>query len=447
MKALLKKLIPGFVLSAYHLMLAWFAAVKFGFPANRLIVIGVTGTNGKSTTANMIARLLEGAGHKVGLTTTANFKIAEREWLNDQKMTMLGRTQLQSLLKEMVEAGCRYAVIETSSEGIKQHRHAGINYDVAVFTNLTPEHIESHGSFEKYKRAKGKLFAKLSRDRRKSLNGKQIPKVIVANALDPAAEYFLSFKADRKIGFAALKNDELVAPEFFDVEVVAARKVIATGEGASFSVGGTSFSLRLPGFFNVENALAAVCAGRAVGLEDENMAVSLMALTGVPGRTERIDEGQPFTVMVDYAPEPESLKHLYQTVADLKKNRIIHVLGSCGGGRDRSRRPVLGRMAAENAELVIVTNEDPYDDDPQEIIDQVAAGAREAGARDQENLFTILDRGEAIDFAIFQAKSGDLVLVTGKGCEQAIAVAGGNKIPWDDRERLRLAIRAKLNQQ
>jgi len=159
---------------------------------------------------------------------------------------------------------------------------------------------------------------------------------------------------------------------------------------------------------------------------------------------ERIDEGQPFTVIVDYAPEPESFRKLYEVVAMMPKRRIIHVLGSCGGGRDTSRRPVLGRLAAERAQVVIVTNEDPYDDDPMSIIEDVAAGAREAGKRDEEDLFLDIDRGKAIDRAIALAEDGDLVLITGKGCEQAIAVANGRKIPWDDREAVRSALRRRL---
>src|SRR5688572_27133784 len=171
LKRLAKKLLPAKAVGAYHRAFALTAAARYGRPSERMIVIGVTGTNGKSTTSNMIARVLEGAGFRVGLATTCNFRIAGKEWLNDTKMTMLGRFRLQKLLADMVKAGCEYAVVETSSEGIAQHRHVGINYDVAVFTNLTPEHIESHGGFENYKAAKLKLFAKLAGDRRKTLKG------------------------------------------------------------------------------------------------------------------------------------------------------------------------------------------------------------------------------------------------------------------------------------
>ncbi|MFH1047268.1 MAG: UDP-N-acetylmuramoyl-L-alanyl-D-glutamate--2,6-diaminopimelate ligase [Patescibacteria group bacterium] len=448
MKNLLKKMLPVWALDAYHRLLSWVAAVRFGYPSERLIVIGVTGTNGKSTTCNMIARVLEGSGHKVGLTTTANFKIAEREWLNDKKMTMLGRFQLQRLLRDMVKAGCRYAVIETSSEGIRQHRHRGINFDIAVFTNLTPEHIESHGGFENYKRAKGELFAKLSHDQRKTFAGAIVPKTIIVNAMDEHAGYFLNFLVDSKIGFAVPRTgNQAITIKDESVSLLKAENVDINPTDSTWQVEGVNFALRLPGQFNLENAMAAVAVGQALGLKLEDMALALAELSGVPGRLEFIDEGQSFTALVDYAPEPESFRKLYEVVDRLKKNRVIHVLGSCGGGRDISRRPILGRLAAEKAQIVIVTNEDPYDDDPQEIIEDVAAGARACGLHDEQNLFAVPDRGEAIDRAVDLAEPGDLVLLTGKGCEQAIAVANGRKIPWDDRERLRQAIKRKLTAQ
>jgi len=444
MKSLLKKLIPASVLDLYHRLLAWAAAVRFGHPANRMIVIGVTGTNGKSTVCNMIARVLEGGGHKVGMTTTANFKVAEREWLNDKKMTMLGRFQLQRLLRDMVDAGCKYAVIETSSEGIRQHRHSGINYDIAVFTNLTPEHIESHGGFENYKKAKGELFAKLSKDSRKKFDGAEVPKTIVVNAMDEHAPYFASFPADNKIGYVVPRGEDSNPKTEQEIDLLRVNKATSIGLNSTWEVDGQEFKLNMPGQFNIENAMAAIIVGQTLGMELQQMSNALERLSGVPGRLEKIDLGQEFMAIVDYAPEPESFSKLYEVVDRIEKRRVMHVLGSCGGGRDVSRRPVLGELAANKADIIIVTNEDPYDDDPKEIMNDVAEGARKRGFRDQENLFIIEDRGEAIDFAVSLASSNDLVLVTGKGCEQAIAVANGKKIPWDDRKRLRSAISAKL---
>ena len=201
-KSFLKKIVPKDIFSYYHKSLAIAANLYYGRPSEKMIVIGVTGTNGKSSTVDFITRILESAGHKVGYTSTAMFKVADREWLNDKKMTMLGRFALQRLLKQMVSAGCRYAVIETSSEGIKQFRNIGINYDVVVFTNLTPEHLESHGGFENYKKAKQELFARLMKGKTKIFNGQKIKKTMVANLDDEHAMDFINFDAEDKIGFA-----------------------------------------------------------------------------------------------------------------------------------------------------------------------------------------------------------------------------------------------------
>ena len=422
MKETIKKLLPAPVLGAYHLVLAHAAAFWYGHPSEKLVVIGVTGTNGKSTTTEYIGRILEHAGHRVGWTGTASFKVAGREWTNDKKMTMLGRFATQRMLADMVAAGCAYAVVETSSQGIAQSRHVGINYDVAVFTNLTPEHIESHGGFENYKKAKGVLFAALSGGRRK--NGQR--KISVANVDDPHAEYFLSFPADEKIRFG-------LSSESADMRAT----------NVAMASGGTTFDLADPpipfsfsplGLFNVYNVLAAIGACRAVGLPWEKIQSGVASLASVPGRLEPIVSGQPFSVIVDYAYEPAALGALYAAIALVPHGKIIHVLGSAGGGRDVARRQLLGEMAAEHDDVVIVTNEDPYDDDPMGIIQDVAKGANGA------NPFLILDRQEAIDKAVALAEPGDLVLITGKGCEPVMAVANGKKIPWDDRDAARKAL-------
>jgi UDP-N-acetylmuramoyl-L-alanyl-D-glutamate--2,6-diaminopimelate ligase len=227
--------------------------------------------------------------------------------------------------------------------------------------------------------------------------------------------------------------------------VVKAEEVALTAKGSTFRVEDQPFSLRLIGGFNVENALAAIAVGLAYGVPLDRAAAALAAVKTVPGRMESIDAGQDFAAIVDYAPEPESFRQLYKAIGLLERpKRIIHVLGSCGGGRDRDRRPVLGRLAAENADIVIVTNEDPYDDDPREIIDQVAAGAAAAGKRDNENLFRIEDRREALAKAVGLAQAGDLVLATGKGAEQAICGPNGSKEPWDERVVLREVIVDRL---
>ncbi len=432
LKALMRKFIPENLINLYHKYLAVFASLIYGNPSDKMIVVGVTGTNGKSTTVNLIAKALEAGGYKVGLTSTVNFKVAEKEWLNNKKMTMLGRFQLQKLLKQMVESGCRYAVIETSSQGIVQFRHLGINYDYVVFTNLTPEHIEAHGGFENYKNAKGELFKHLMSQPHKNIEGKEIKKAIVANMDDEHSAYFLSFSADKKLTYS--NHDHSGSLFANDIQV--------TNSGTSFNVGQTKINLKLLGGFNVYNALAAVTVALEEGIELQKIKQGLESVPVVPGRMELINEGQNFTVLVDYCPEPYSMQKMYETIDLMQKNKIIHVFGSCGGGRDVARRPILGRLVGQKANVAIVTNEDPYDDDPSLIIDQVASGALEVGKVLNQDLYKIVDRQEAILKALNLAKNGDLVLVTGKGSEQAMAVNGGKYIPWDDRAIIRKLLKA-----
>lgn len=441
----IKPYIPKPLLRAYHWALAHLAAAWYAWPSKRLIVIGVTGTNGKTTTVNLIAKILEAAGHGVGLTSTVNFRVAGQEVLNDKKMTMPGRFFLQKMLHRMVEAGCRYAVIETSSQGLEQFRHLGIEYDVAVFTNLTPEHIEAHGGFANYKRAKLKLFHHLAKPRRKTLpfHG-DIKKTIVANLESEHARDFLEAPADKKYGFLADGADGTAGSAAWPMAVVKALNVRLQPDGSSFAVRDVLFDLKMPGRYNVLNALAAISVGLSQGVPLETMAKALAEVDNVPGRFERISEGQDFTVIVDYAPEPESLRHAYAAVERLPHRRIIHVLGSAGGGRDVARRPLLGRLAGQKADIVIVTNEDPYDDDPRLIMEHVAAGALEAGKKEGESLFKIVDRREAIAKAVEAASTGDVVLLTGKGAEQAIVGRGGTLAPWDERRVAREMIRRRL---
>lgn len=426
MKSLIKKIIPPFFIQWYHWSLAYLGAFLYGFPSNKLVVIGVTGTNGKSTVVNLIGKILKEAGFKVSWIATTNFCLDDKEWLNDQKMTMLGRFKAQKFLADSVRADCKYIIIETSSEGIKQFRHLGINYDIAVFTNLTPEHLESHGSFENYKEAKGKLFRHLTSKPKKKINSQMVDKIIIVNADDEHVGYFLSFPADKKLTFSI---DHLSDFRATNIDLKPG--------GTSFNLDSLVFKTNLLGKVNVYNCLVAIAVGKTQDINYEIIKQALQKYPGMPGRFEFINKGQNFKVMVDYAPEPESVKRLYEILQLFQFNKIIHVLGSCGGGRDKARRPVLGKLAAEKADVVIVTNEDPYDEDPQTIIDQVVAGAQDRGKTLNQNLFKILDRKEAIKKALSLAQEGDLVLITGKGCEQFICVARGKKIPWDDREVVR----------
>ena len=440
MKELVKKFIPKSLLLFYHNLLTRTADIFYDHPSRKMIIIGVTGTTGKTTVCNLIAKILEEAGFKVGLTTTANFKIADKEWVNDLKQTMLGRFALQRLLSQMVQAGCQYAVIETTSEGIAQYRHLGIDYDLAVFCNLTPEHIERHGSFENYNQAKGKLFASLSKNKKQLLVNNQqltINKVSIVNLDDEHAGYFLGFGADEKIGYS-IKNQRYKSK----IKKIKAENIGLSSGGVNFNVQGISINLKLLGKFNVSNALAAICVGLSQNIDLNIIKKALEKVRNMPGRMEIINEGQDFTVIVDYAHEPVGLENVYQTIQLMAPKRIISLLGSQGGGRDVRKRPVLGKLAAQYTDDVIVTNEDPYDEDPQAIIDQVTAGALEKDKVLGQNLWKILNRKEAIKKAILLAKAGDIVVITGKGSEKHIVSKNNKKIPHDDRDVVRQILRS-----
>lgn len=411
----IKKFIPRPLIKIYHFSLAKLAAFVYGYPSRKLTVVGITGTGGKSSTVYLLARLLEAAGWKVGATSTVFFKIGDWEKLNDRKMTMLGRFQTQKMLRQMVRVGCKVAIIETTSQGIEQYRHLDIDFDTVVLTNLYPEHLEAHGGFENYKKAKGKLFATR-------------PKTIIVNADDENAEYFLSFSAENKIKFGLADLNDLKLD----------------GQGIRFVWNSARFDLPLLGKYNAYNVLCAVTIARALGLSVEEIQKKASpSMKNIPGRLEFIDNGQPFKVIVDYAYEPKAMEGLYETIKMILHQRVIHVLGATGGGRDKARRPILGQIAGQQADYVIITNEDPYDENPQEIINQVANGALNAGKIEDKNLWKILDRREAIDKAVSLARAGDLVLITGKGAEQAICVANERKIPWDDRAVARGLLREK----
>ena len=377
-KELIKKFIPEFLLRFYHYSLAGTGAFLYGFPSKRLIVIGVTGTSGKSTVVELCADIFQEAGFKTASMSSIKFKIGDKEWENKLKMTMPGRMKIQRFLRQAAKADCKYAVLEITSEGIKQFRHKFIDFDVAVLTNLSPEHIESHGSFEKYQAAKAKLF-------------QQVKKIHIINVDDKNAEYFLKFPAEKKIKYGI--NDAGILPK----------------------------DLKLLGRFNLYNAITATKIAMSQGVSLEICRRALGKIKGIPGRMEIIVR-EPFTVVVDYAHTPEALKEVYET---FRNSKLICVLGACGGGRDKWKRPVLGKIADEYCEKVIVTNEDPYDEDPMEIINQVAGNTKAE---------KILDRKQAIKKAIELANPEDVVIITGKGSEPWMCVKGGKKIPWDDRQ-------------
>lgn len=442
-KRLLRKILPPAALQTYHLALAHLAAFRYGFPSRDMIVVGVTGTNGKSSTTSFLGQLLVAAGKHVGWTSTASFFVDGSEEVNATKMTMLGRFRTQAYLRRMKDAGCTYAIVETSSQGLSQYRHVGINYDVAVFTNLTPEHIEAHGGFEAYKKAKGVLFTHTRRGVHKILQGRCIRKIAVVHADDPHAPYFLGFGLEYQYAFGRNPKALEEASRIGHTTPLLVTDVVLTAQGSTFSVDGHPFSVSCPGDFQVQNIVTAIVTARALGIEWEVLQKGAKGLVAVPGRLESIREGQPFAVFVDYAYEPAALEAVMKAIALFPHKRLIQVTGSAGGGRDVVRRDQIGRLVGKGADLMIITNEDPYDDPPEQIVSDVAKGAYAVGKKEGETVFSILDRREAIRKALELAMPGDVVLVAGKGSEPVMAVEGGKLIPWDDREVVREELRRR----
>ncbi|MFH0952112.1 MAG: UDP-N-acetylmuramoyl-L-alanyl-D-glutamate--2,6-diaminopimelate ligase [Patescibacteria group bacterium] len=429
-KKIIKHLLPKSVLLGYHNMRAHLTALFFGFPGRRLQVIAVTGTNGKSTVVSMIGQLLIRQGQKVGWASTASIRIGDSEKLNDTKLTTVSPAYLQRLLKRMVKAGCHYAIIEASSEGLAQGRLNGIPIQTAVFTNLTPEHIEAHGSFEKYARAKEKLFSKVSSAKK----GKGV-RCLVVNIDDPQAGRFLAYQVERAVGCTLELNPKV--PASASQLIIRQAKIVQEADSYSeFQIDNTGFHLNMIGRFNIMNSLQSIAVVEQLGHPLAAIAETLPTIERIPGRLEFIEAGQPFKVLVDYAPEPASMAALYSLIPKFKARKIIHVFGSCGGGRDKARRPLLGKWVAERADLAIITNEDPYDEPPEKIINDIYQGALQADPK-KASVEKIPDRRQAIQQALIAARPGDVVLITGKACEQWIMGKNGQKIPWDDRKVIR----------
>ena len=435
MKNFIKKFVPEWIIGWYHFALAYLGALIYRFPSRKMIVIGVTGTKGKTTTCNLIAQILNYCGLKTGLATTVNFRLGDEEWINEYKQTMLGRFKLQKLLRRLVKAGCKYAVIETSSEGILQYRHKAIDYRAAVFTNLSPEHIERHGSFENYRAAKLELFKKVAQ---------REDGIGVYNLDDENVENFLAVPIKKQYGYclkcqvsgyrvAMLENKYRV----YDIKMLP--------EGISFVFDGEKIELPLFGEFNVYNAAAAICVALSQGLKIEQIKRALALASPVPGRMEIIDEGQDFAVIVDYAHEPVSFKSALKAVKIFKPKRTIVVFGSAGGGRDKWRRPMMGEIADKYADIIIVTTDDPGDEKPGEIIDEILKGILKNPLRIlKKNVFKIVDRRKAIKTAVGLARPDDLILFAGKGGETWMNIKKGKKIPWDEGAIVREEIRNKL---
>lgn len=406
--------------------LAAVSAAFYGHPAGRMRVIGVTGTDGKTTTSYLINAVIEGAGRRTGLLGTVDFKIAETWQSNTTRLTTPGATEVQALLAAMTAAGVEYAILESTSHGLELRRLDHCQYDVAVFTNLTPDHLDQHGTMAAYRDAKGRLFEMLGEP-----SAKRGQRYAVLNLDDPEFSYFRDRSAARVVTYGFAAGADVRAE---DVEADASgTKLRIQSSAGSFRV-----ELPLPGLFNVSNALAAVALGIEEGIATEAIARSLATFAGVPGRMERIDCGQPFGVIVDYAHTGEALRKVLNTLRPATRGRIIALFGSAGE-RGHTRRSGMASAAAELAGYTVLTDEDPRSEDPMAIIDEMAETLRAAGRSEPQDYLRVLDRQNAIRAAMRLAKPGDLVLLAGKGHEQSIE-ARGQKLPWDDRAAARRAL-------
>ncbi len=421
---IVRQIIPKSLFEAcapiYHSSLAVAAAIYYGFPSRGMKVIGVTGTKGKSTVVYLIAKLFEEVGEPVAAIGSLGYKINDKEWPNTAENTMPGRFKLQKFLYQAKKAGVKYVALEVTSEGIKQFRDLGIKFDCAIFTNLEPEHVERHGSFENYYRAKQKLF-------RKTKN------IHLLNKMDPYVDLFSKFPAKTKVFYSGEDTREL--------------------------------RHNFLGEFNLWNIAAAAETLQIYGIPLSKIELALEKIPAPPGRLQEIKASQSFRVFVDYAHTPNSLRNVYETLRmtlprhslpaesgqripggkqskilrfaqDDKQGKLICVLGAAGGNRDKWKRPEFGKIAAEYCDEIILTNEDPFDEDPAQILSEIKSGV--SGVRYQASgVREIIDRKEAIKKAFETAGEGDIVIITGKGSEEAIRVAGGKKIPWSDIEVVR----------
>jgi len=442
MKKIIKKLLPKSVINLRHLFYAWWGAVKYKHPSEELFVIGITGTSGKSTTTTLLRQTLEEVGYTVGSLSTIDFYVAGERKLNDQKMTMLGKTAIQRYLREMVDKKCDIAIVETTSEGRVQHRHRFINYDMMVLTNLYPEHIESHGSFENYKQAKIDLFQYVAKCKRKVLDGKKIEKKAVVNADVKEIEEFVPFLFENII----FVGHEVGVWRKEGRDVVNVANELVDRDGIHFTLENKPYDVRMYGQYNIGNAALALTVAKQVDPEkvtSEVLNKAAQDFRNVDGRLELISEAEKFgfQVIVDYAFEPRALTGLYKVVDLIAPKRIIHVTGNTGGGRDKP--DAKAKLIAEKANVVIVTNEDPYDDDPMEIINNMSDIVAAYGKKDGETLFRVPERRDGIAKAISLAEEGDVVLVTGKGSEQAMVVKG-ELVLWDDRQVVREVLKKKI---
>jgi len=418
---IIRKVLPAKLFNTlsgpYHFMLAWLGAVKNRHPSKEIHILAVTGTKGKSSVVEITNAVLEGAGYKTAVSGTVQFKIGEWSEKNVFKQTMPGRFFLQNFIRRAVQKNIDWMVLEATSEGAKQFRNRFIHFDALIFTNLAPEHIESHGGYDKYKQAK------LSIIKHSLEHSQKDERYLIVNGDDKEATDFSNFEVEHNIQF---KIDD-------------AKNIQIKQHGIEFDYKEVHFSSPLSGEFNVRNLLSVIMFGESIGIPLETMAGTLSEFGEIPGRVQRIDAGQDFEVIVDYAHTPDSLEAIYDAFGHA--NNRICILGNTGGGRDQWKRPVMAKIADNHCDQIILTNEDPYDEDPLAILEQMRKAITETPYE------VIFDRRNAIFAAIERAKSGDAVMITGKGTDAFIMGPQNTKIPWSDSDIAQEAVNKRMGLQ
>src|SRR5438552_66207 len=422
--------VPVAVVTDSRAALADLAAEVFEHPTRKLKLVAVTGTDGKTTTVHLVSDVLEAGGERTGFATTVDFKVADHVWANDTRQSTQEAVEIQEFFAELLVAGGTWGVLEATSHALALRKLRGCEVDIAVFTNLSPEHLDFHGTLQRYLETKGQLFVMLP-----GSADKGVAKTAVLNADDPHWRYL----ADRAEG-ARVMTYGIDAHADVQGTVLSAD---AAGSKVRIATEGGSIELMLPlvGRFNVQNALAAAAAGIAAGATLQQARDALSRAHAVRGRMERVECGQPFRVIVDYAHTPESLDKVLGLLRPLTKGKLIAVFGSAGE-RDRAKRPALAEVAAKYADLFVITQEDPRLEEPAKILEEIEAGAIGAGKRRGSDYLVIEDRREAVGEAIRRASGEDTVLLAGKGHEGSIIV-GEEKRPYDEATTARDALKAR----
>ena len=423
--------LPLIVVPNSRQALAHLAAAWHGFPSRRLRLIGVTGTDGKTTTINLIRSILETAGYATGMVTSVSAVIGREELDTGFHTTTPDPLEVQGYLERMVRVGCQYAIVEATSHGLAQYRLEACHFDVAAITNITHEHLDYHKSFQEYQEAKALLFRSLATSFRKP----GTPKFSVLNLDDPSFDYLKEIPADRQITYGLHHPAEIIAE---------AITLLPTGTRFTVQTPAGSFHIQSPlvGEFNVYNLLAAIAVATSQEVSPGAIQEGVSRMPGVPGRMEKIDLGQPFPVIIDFAHTPNALRHALEIARFITRGRLFVVFG-CAGLRDRAKRPMMGEIAGQLADRVIITAEDPRTEDLNAIMEEIARGCKRAGREEGTDFWRIGDRGEAIQFAIDRAEPGDLVIITGKGHEKSMCF-GTTEHPWSDHEAVKEALMRRL---